>query len=255
MEHDPIKRKQIIDQFLLDICKEPEENDVRLIYADWLEENGYEIRAKFIRRQIELDIEIPEHAYDKNLLQRDLLYREFQNSWYSDGFELLSAFSDAPDCIDIKDTVNFLSMGNFNPGGPDHLPYPMYIVRRGFIWLAYGSIGGLMFELPKIAKSQPVEQVRVLLRENQMPQAVQQTATDTVYRWSNYNPIPSRIRSEMIRSSAYSPVHFTLEGDRAEIIQFKTLDDAKQCLQTSILKLALEEAGINRKPRSNKHAE
>lgn len=36
------------------ICENPDEDAPRLVYADWLEENGYELYAEFIRVQIEL---------------------------------------------------------------------------------------------------------------------------------------------------------------------------------------------------------
>lgn len=39
--------------FLADICAHPEDDVPRLILADWLEDNGEELRAKFIRLQIE----------------------------------------------------------------------------------------------------------------------------------------------------------------------------------------------------------
>lgn len=39
---------------LADICANPDDTDLRLIYADWLDENGQEERGEFIRLQIEL---------------------------------------------------------------------------------------------------------------------------------------------------------------------------------------------------------
>jgi uncharacterized protein (TIGR02996 family) len=41
--------------FLRDIHEHPDDDDVRLIYADWLAENGQPERAEFIRIQIELE--------------------------------------------------------------------------------------------------------------------------------------------------------------------------------------------------------
>lgn len=43
------------DALLRAICEQPWENTPRLIYADWLEENGQPERAEFIRLQIELE--------------------------------------------------------------------------------------------------------------------------------------------------------------------------------------------------------
>lgn len=38
--------------FLYEICERPHDDDVRLIYADWLEDHGQPERAEFIRDQI-----------------------------------------------------------------------------------------------------------------------------------------------------------------------------------------------------------
>jgi uncharacterized protein (TIGR02996 family) len=40
------------EPFLRAICENPEDDTVRLVYADWLQENGDEDRAEFIRLQI-----------------------------------------------------------------------------------------------------------------------------------------------------------------------------------------------------------
>jgi uncharacterized protein (TIGR02996 family) len=42
------------EAFLQSICEDPDDDAVRLIYADWLEEHGKPERAEFIRVQIEL---------------------------------------------------------------------------------------------------------------------------------------------------------------------------------------------------------
>src|SRR5262245_51174460 len=43
------------DAFLRDIIEHPEDDAPRLIFADWLEDNGDPDRAEFIRVQCELD--------------------------------------------------------------------------------------------------------------------------------------------------------------------------------------------------------
>lgn len=40
--------------FISDICEHPEDDSIRLIYADWLEDHGDPERAEFIRVQVEL---------------------------------------------------------------------------------------------------------------------------------------------------------------------------------------------------------
>jgi uncharacterized protein (TIGR02996 family) len=42
------------EAFMQTIRENPDDNAPRLVYADWLEENGYELYAEFIRVQIEL---------------------------------------------------------------------------------------------------------------------------------------------------------------------------------------------------------
>ena len=42
------------EAFLRDILEAPEDDGPRLVYADWLEENGQATRAEFIRLQVEL---------------------------------------------------------------------------------------------------------------------------------------------------------------------------------------------------------
>jgi uncharacterized protein (TIGR02996 family) len=42
------------EAFMQTICENSDDDAPRLVYADWLEENGYELYAEFIRVQIEL---------------------------------------------------------------------------------------------------------------------------------------------------------------------------------------------------------
>src|SRR5262249_2869178 len=42
------------DAFLADIIANPDDDDLRLVYADWLEDHGQPERAEFIRLQIEV---------------------------------------------------------------------------------------------------------------------------------------------------------------------------------------------------------
>jgi uncharacterized protein (TIGR02996 family) len=81
------------DALLKAVIAEPEDDAPRLIYADWLEENGQEARAEFIRVQIEL-ARVTEQRWnyhelrDRNvvLLQRHELgwagpFREVSRTW------------------------------------------------------------------------------------------------------------------------------------------------------------------------------
>lgn len=63
-----------IAQALLDaVIAEPDENLHRLAYADWLDENGQEERAEFIRLQLLLDSPVGQEAATRRIiLRRDL---------------------------------------------------------------------------------------------------------------------------------------------------------------------------------------
>ena len=53
------------EPFLNAICADPEDDTVRLVYADWLDENGAAERAEFIRLQIAFDRKRAEPARDR----------------------------------------------------------------------------------------------------------------------------------------------------------------------------------------------
>jgi uncharacterized protein (TIGR02996 family) len=69
--------------FLADICAYPDDDGVRLIYADWLEEHGHPERAEFLRVQIAQANGEVRDAQGKLLLSREcdlvvLLHEQFQ---------------------------------------------------------------------------------------------------------------------------------------------------------------------------------
>jgi uncharacterized protein (TIGR02996 family) len=68
--------------FLEDIVANPDDDGPRLIYADWLEENGYAARAEFIRVQVERTT-LPEwDARQVRLrLREEVLVREHGKRW------------------------------------------------------------------------------------------------------------------------------------------------------------------------------
>lgn len=100
------------DGFLRAICASPEDDAVRLVYADWLEEHGDALRAEFIRLQCRLDSEDPFAPGRRALLRREWqLLRQHGERWIrEDG---------------LADLV-------FSPGSLWHYP-PKTRFRRGFI--------------------------------------------------------------------------------------------------------------------------
>jgi uncharacterized protein (TIGR02996 family) len=70
------------DALLAAICEHPEDDVVRLVYADWLEENGADARAELIRLQIELAglLEDDPRRPELRRRQADLLAR-YGDAW------------------------------------------------------------------------------------------------------------------------------------------------------------------------------
>jgi uncharacterized protein (TIGR02996 family) len=63
------------EPFLRAICADPEDDTVRLVYADWLDENGDPDRAEFIRLQIQRAQLKAGGESPKELKDRDVLLR------------------------------------------------------------------------------------------------------------------------------------------------------------------------------------
>jgi uncharacterized protein (TIGR02996 family) len=71
--------------FLQAICEAPEDDTPRLVYADWLEENGQPERAQFIRVQCERERLPPDDPAVPALLAREKkLLRGRRKRWQAD---------------------------------------------------------------------------------------------------------------------------------------------------------------------------
>src|SRR5262249_13501753 len=70
------------DDFLRAICASPDDDTVRLVYADWLEEHGDAVRAEFIRLQCQLGSEDLFAPNRRALLRREWrLLRQHGERW------------------------------------------------------------------------------------------------------------------------------------------------------------------------------
>jgi uncharacterized protein (TIGR02996 family) len=116
------------DAYLRAICGSPEDDSVRLVYADWLEEHGDAVRAEFIRLQCKLDAENPFAPGRRALLRREWqLLRQHGERWIrEDGLAHLVA-PDLPWHYRRKtrfrrgfiDRTSFLSPDDFLRAAPD----------------------------------------------------------------------------------------------------------------------------------------
>jgi uncharacterized protein (TIGR02996 family) len=58
------------DALLAAVCENPDNDTLRLVFADWLEENGDPERAEFIRVQVELASPLPPGPRRSSLVTR-----------------------------------------------------------------------------------------------------------------------------------------------------------------------------------------
>ncbi len=73
------------EDFLQAIAESPDEDAIRLVFADWLEENGDPDRAEFIRLQCEIEMMDMFTSGRRRLLQREwLLVCYFSEKWIRD---------------------------------------------------------------------------------------------------------------------------------------------------------------------------
>lgn len=131
------------DQLLLDIIANPEDDGLRLICADWLEDHGYPDRAEFIRVQIAL-AKLPECGHD------------YFNSPPVTGCEYCRLALREEAIMDAND--NFLDWCepiDRSVGSGEHV-----IFRRGFIDEVHARFDTLWTKLAAIVKRHPITQVR-----------------------------------------------------------------------------------------------
>ena len=94
------------------ILANPEDDAVRLVYADWLDEHGNAARAEFIRVQIRLAQLAPCDLEWPSLRQRELtLLQEHRRTWEAE----------LPELPDDDDEGCWLSWGAFRRGFIDEV--------------------------------------------------------------------------------------------------------------------------------------
>lgn len=134
------------EAFLKDIVENPDDDSVRLIYADWLEENGQAERAEFIRVQVEL----ARHPMNQALQQRNRQLREtnrdrwraelpklrgilWQRFWrgFVSGADVLTwkHFRLHADAMFAATPIQFLRLIGLNPAHCQELVFSPYLSR------------------------------------------------------------------------------------------------------------------------------
>ncbi len=87
------------------IRQEPDSDDLRLVYADWLGQNGQLERAEFVRLQIESARLPPSHPWQAQMHQRQTtLLGTYASDWLPDGFpwpETIEWIRGLPERVDL----------------------------------------------------------------------------------------------------------------------------------------------------------
>ena len=170
------------DELLAQILAEPERDDLRLIFADWLEENDQAERAEFIRVQLEIartEVSVYVKGESNALLEkmRSKLQSDIDTDRIKDlrrrERELLAYhYESVMGNLPGKDVRPFYLPGHAEYGirlsnGKDSTPpqFAPVIFRRGFIAEITCPLAAWMEFSPAVVRCQPVEAVRVSDRE------------------------------------------------------------------------------------------
>jgi uncharacterized protein (TIGR02996 family) len=146
------------NQLLLDILTNPKEDDLRLIYADWLDDQGDVDRAEFIRVQIELEtlnkrLQSTEDCLDvecDGCHERRGLDIRLQDVWYPPGKGFVQPI----------ETWNW-RLTEVSPG--ELTSYG--VVTRGFVSKIVCTCDEFMKYAEKLFTSHPIEEVVLTDRE------------------------------------------------------------------------------------------
>ena len=189
--------------FLQAICEDPYEDAVRLIYADWLQENGRQARGEFI--QVQMDLKKQSSAFRGNEAcsctfcklrrrERELLQEGCE---YQGG--TLPRFGWAGPTIAMR--ASFLE----------------WEFRRGFVEQVACSCADWLQHGVAIVQSQPVLEVRLT---DKRP-----SAHGTVYRW--FDGIVYRENPDRLPDQFWRLLGFNVPGQR---LMFKTYANASTAL-------------------------
>jgi len=139
----------LADALLADVIANPADDTPRLVYADWLDENGHESRAEFIRVQIEMWRRRAGPAglvsEDSPWLANDAAYQFMRRREW----ELLdAALRDLPRA--------FRAAVPYGAAFSDHLSF-----RRGFVASVTLPCAGWLAHGPALVRAAPLEEVRL----------------------------------------------------------------------------------------------
>lgn len=263
--------------FIADIIEHPEDDSIRLIYADWLEDHGDPERAEFIRVQVELWASygnrldrlrpiVPTHE----CVKCGALWQRHRLGW--------SLASDrAGQCCDNEDMADQIvpiqpemndrfrrelelsfcllrrlsdgvipgaAMSHWSADNP--LPYfampgPVFIniaFRRGFIAEIHAPLAVLQEHLPALVRQHPIERVRVTDKEPDHYPELTDLWPEHWSWWSNNDSDPSSVKKQVWDIlDGFDTGYMSMEE---ECKNYPTADAAHAALSEVLLRLAKE---------------
>lgn len=203
--------------FMYDICRNPHDHAIKLIFADWLEDNGQKLRAEFIRVQHKIETEFT--AYEVNFIREqkynpDQLNKKFKEIYrlHKREMQILWEAHDTLNCCmweawcyaktrnergepTCEDGSNALAITPHSFPGLEgnscgcQVPFGWLSARQKFCWGFVSKIEistQMLNELPKIIVNQPIIQVKLKYKHPQKKETADKKQTRYSW-WRSYD--------------------------------------------------------------------
>jgi uncharacterized protein (TIGR02996 family) len=219
---------------LADIIEHPEADDLRLIYADWLEDHGEEERAALIRWMLadaRVEAKFKHKPEDGNYFtcwsDHSLEGNPYRPRWRGEiaGSWACSMRIAMVGTDDIPDEPPFGITDDFT-----------VVFRRGFVAEVHAPIAVLQQHLPALVRQHPIERVRATDKEPDQYAALSDLWPEHWSWWSDNDNNPSSVQKQVWSLiDGFDPGYTSLEE---ECRNYPTAEAAHEALSVALLKLA-----------------
>ncbi len=214
-------------EFLNQICADPFDDDIRLIYCDWLQEHGREDQAEFIRLQISLH---GQEYYEIPVRDREVeLFRKL----YVKAELLLSPYGHLSREIITGDSFDRCRFRIYYQRG---FPYCISCMHQEFIHQTHAEV---LFQNWPITK--------VVLHDRKPYDE------DSLFSWSSRNPEAGPYEYQGDRDEIDFDIFKLMRGKLFDLSlpqwnwkEYKTLDKANEELSAACMRYARTKAGLGR---------
>ncbi len=232
------------DALLRAILDDPQADDRRLVYADYLEENGQQQRAEFIRVQVALaaheravaDGIEPDNPFAPGYLifsKRQALNARMHDLLCKHAWEWLKVEGLAT----YSSRVGFPMEGwlSKEAGGPG--VELAITVNRGFVSEVRAPLAELLQHLPAILKHHPVVRVEATDRN---PATDDKGRGHGWYRWKHYHQLPDSREEDDLPAELFDLLQGGSRTERVGVVYrwYESVEDAHDALSEAILSYA-----------------